>query len=176
MAQSCNRSNDEWSGSPCTSQLPESRPSGSLWSDTWSTCVIEALSPITSMTQVEVGRCAIFDCMRGKEAINEIPGSRNNNGPVCALPVPCRSRTLSPYSSMRLLKSRIIFLSSHTSHVAIGLLSFDESTLSAQVVWSFDSCPLRNASSKRWKHHARTHSLEWNDAMRRLIYQKTTFA
>jgi hypothetical protein len=106
-------------------RVPPSSPKVGLWQPLERYVVnlcVEAVSPITSITQVEI---AIRDLRlyARKEALNEIPGSRNVD--LYAL-----FRCLSIPNIMALLEftlaeSRIIFLSSHTSmlHLATHALT-----------------------------------------------------
>jgi hypothetical protein len=106
-------------------RVPPSSPKVGLWQPLERYVVnlcVEAVSPITSITQVEI---AIRDLRlyARKEALNEIPGSRNVD--LYAL-----FRCLSIPNIMALLEftlaeSRIIFLSSHTAmlHLATHALT-----------------------------------------------------
>ncbi len=101
-------------------RVPPSSPKVGLWQPLERYVVnlcVEALSPITSITQVEVGVRDLRLYAR-KEAINEIPGSRN--GDLYAL-FRCLSIpnivTLFEYA---LAESRIIFLSSHTAMLQLA--------------------------------------------------------
>ncbi|KAK4496397.1 hypothetical protein PRZ48_012377 [Zasmidium cellare] len=101
-------------------RVPPSSPKVGLWQPleryVCNLC-IEALSPITSITQVEV---AIRDLRlyARKEAINEIPGSRNTDlyALFRCLTIP-NIITLFEYA---LAESRIILLSSHTSMLQLA--------------------------------------------------------
>lgn len=101
-------------------RVPPSSPKVGLWQPleryVCNLC-IEALSPITSITQVEV---AIRDLRlyARKEAINEIPGSRNTDlyALFRCLSIP-NIITLFEYA---LAESRIILLSSHTAMLQLA--------------------------------------------------------
>ena len=106
-------------------RVPPSSPKVGLWQPLERYVVnlcVEALSPITSITQVEV---AVRDLRlyARKEAINEIPGSRNTDlyALFRCLTIP-NIITLFEYA---LLESRIILLSSHTAmlQLACGALT-----------------------------------------------------
>jgi hypothetical protein len=106
-------------------RVPPSSPKVGLWQPLERYVVnlcVEAVSPITSITQVEIGIRELRLYAR-KEAINEIPGSRNVD--LYAL-----FRCLSIPNIMTLLEftlaeSRVIFLSSHTAmlHLATHALT-----------------------------------------------------
>jgi hypothetical protein len=101
-------------------RVPPSSPKNGLWQPleryVCNLC-IEALSPITSITQVEV---AVRDLRlyARKEAINEIPGSRNTDlyALFRCLTIP-NIITLFEYA---LAESRIILLSSHTAMLQLA--------------------------------------------------------
>ena len=106
-------------------RVPASSPRVGLWQPLERYVVnlcVEALSPITSITQVEVGVRDLRLYAR-KEAINEIPGSRNTDlyALFRCLTVP-NIIILFEYA---LAESRIILLSSHTSmlQLACGALT-----------------------------------------------------
>ncbi|KAK0947179.1 hypothetical protein LTR29_001462 [Friedmanniomyces endolithicus] len=101
-------------------RVPASSPKVGIWQPLERYVVnlcVEALCPITSLTQVEV---AIRDLRlyARKEAINEIPGSRNTDlfALFRCLTVP-NIMTLFEYA---LAESRIIFLSSHTAMLQLA--------------------------------------------------------
>ncbi|KAK4575354.1 hypothetical protein LTR86_001208 [Recurvomyces mirabilis] len=101
-------------------RVPASSPKVGIWQPLERYVVnlcVEALSPITSLTQVEV---AIRDLRlyARKEAINELPGSRNTDlyALFRCLSIP-NIITLFEYT---LAESRIIFLSSHTSMLQLA--------------------------------------------------------
>ncbi|KAK5110727.1 hypothetical protein LTR62_005604 [Meristemomyces frigidus] len=101
-------------------RVPASSPKVGIWQPLERYVVnlcVEALSPITSLTQVEV---AIRDLRlyARKEAINEIPGSRNTDlyALFRCLSIP-NIITLFEYA---LAESRIILLSSHTSMLQLA--------------------------------------------------------
>lgn len=106
-------------------RVPASSPKVGIWQPleryVLNLCV-EALSPITSVTQVEIGVRELRLYAR-KEAINEIPGSRNTDlyALFRCLTIP-NIITLFEYA---LAESRIIFLSSHTAmlHLACSALT-----------------------------------------------------
>ena len=106
-------------------RVPPSSPKVGLWQPLERYVVnlcVEALSPITSITQVEVGIRELRLYAR-KEAINEIPGSRNTDlyALFRCLTIP-NIITLFEYA---LSESRIILLSSHTAmlQLACGALT-----------------------------------------------------
>lgn len=101
-------------------RVPPSSPKIGIWQPLERYVVnlcVEAVSPITSITQVEV---AIRDLRlyARKEAINEIPGSRNTDlyALFRCLSVP-NIVTLLEYT---LAESRIILLSSHTAMLSLA--------------------------------------------------------
>ncbi|KAK3714232.1 hypothetical protein LTR37_008034 [Vermiconidia calcicola] len=101
-------------------RVPPSSPKVGLWQPLERYVVnlcVEALSPITSITQVEVGVRDLRLYAR-KEAINEIPGSRNTDlyALFRCLSIP-NIITLFEYA---LAESRIIFLSSHTAMLQLA--------------------------------------------------------
>ena len=101
-------------------RVPPSSPKVGLWQPLERYVVnlcVEALSPITSITQVEVGVRDLRMYAR-KEAINEIPGSRNTDlyALFRCLSVP-NVITLFEYA---LAESRIILLSSHTAMLQLA--------------------------------------------------------
>ena len=101
-------------------RVPPSSPKVGLWQPLERYVVnlcVEALSPITSITQVEVGVRDLRMYAR-KEAINEIPGSRNMDlyALFRCLSIP-NVITLFEYA---LAESRIILLSSHTSMLQLA--------------------------------------------------------
>jgi hypothetical protein len=101
-------------------RVPPSSPKVGLWQPLeryiCNLC-IEALSPITSITQVEVGVRELRLYAR-KEAINELPGSRGTDlyALFRCLTIP-NIITLFEYA---LAESRIILLSSHTSMLQLA--------------------------------------------------------
>lgn len=101
-------------------RVPASSPKVGLWQPleryVCNLC-IEALCPITSITQVEIGVRELRLYAR-KEAINEIPGSRNTDlyALFRCLTIP-NIITLFEYA---LAESRIILLSSHTSMLQLA--------------------------------------------------------
>ncbi|KAK5134265.1 hypothetical protein LTR08_006809 [Meristemomyces frigidus] len=106
-------------------RVPPSSPKIGVWQPLERYVVnlcVEALCPITSLTQVEVGVRDLRLYAR-KEAINEIPGSRNNDlyALFRCLTIP-NIITLFEYA---LSESRIILLSSHTAmlHLACSALT-----------------------------------------------------
>jgi hypothetical protein len=101
-------------------RVPPSSPKVGLWQPLERYVVnlcVEALSPITSITQVEVGVRDLRLYAR-KEAINELPGSRNTDlyALFRCLSIP-NIVTLFEYA---LAESRIIFLSSHTAMLQLA--------------------------------------------------------
>ena len=101
-------------------RVPASSPRVGLWQPLERYVVnlcVEALSPITSITQVEVGVRDLRMYAR-KEAINEIPGSRNTDlyALFRCLSIP-NIITLFEYV---LAESRIILLSSHTAMLQLA--------------------------------------------------------
>ncbi|KAI9829740.1 MAG: hypothetical protein M1819_005977 [Sarea resinae] len=91
-------------------RVPPSSPKTGMWQPLERYVVnlcAEALSPITSKTQVEIAVRELRLFAR-KEAINELPGSRNTD--LYAL-----FRALSIQNIFALAESRIILLSSHTA-------------------------------------------------------------
>ena len=101
-------------------RVPASSPKVGIWQPVERYVVnlcVEALSPITSLTQVEV---AIRDLRlyARKEAINELPGSRSTDlyALFRCLSIP-NIMTLFEYA---LSESRIIFLSSHTAMLQLA--------------------------------------------------------
>ncbi|KAI7529641.1 DENN-domain-containing protein, partial [Hortaea werneckii] len=106
-------------------RVPASSPKVGIWQPLERYVVnlcVEALSPITSVTQVEIGVRELRLYAR-KEAINEIPGSRNVDlyALFRCLTIP-NIITLFEYA---LSESRIILLSSHTAmlHLACSALT-----------------------------------------------------
>ncbi|OQO02859.1 hypothetical protein B0A48_11142 [Cryoendolithus antarcticus] len=106
-------------------RVPPSSPKVGIWQPLERYVVnlcVEALSPITSITQVEL---AIRDLRlyARKEAINEIPGSRNTD--LYALFRCLTTPNIVTLLEYALVESRIIFLSSHTAmlHLAIQALT-----------------------------------------------------
>lgn len=105
-------------------RVPPSSPKVGMWQPLERYVVnlcAEALSPMTSITQVELGVRELRMYAR-KEAVNELPGSRNVD--LYAL---FRSLSLTNIVTLfeyALAESRIIFLSSHTSmlHLASAAL------------------------------------------------------
>ena len=101
-------------------RVPPSSPKVGLWQPLERYVVnlcVEALCPITSITQVEVGVRDLRLYAR-KEAINEIPGSRNTDlyALFRCLTIP-NVITLFEYA---LAESRIILLSSHTAMLELA--------------------------------------------------------
>lgn len=101
-------------------RVPPSSPKVGLWQPLERYVVnlcVEALCPITSITQVEVGVRELRLYAR-KEAINEIPGSRNTDiyALFRCLTIP-NIVTLLEYA---LSESRIILLSSHTAMLQLA--------------------------------------------------------
>ena len=101
-------------------RVPPSSPKNGLWQPLERYVVnlcVEALSPITSITQVEVGVRDLRLYAR-KEAINEIPGSRNTDlyALFRCLTIP-NIITLFEYA---LSESRIILLSSHIAMLQLA--------------------------------------------------------
>ncbi|KAK3070412.1 hypothetical protein LTR53_010509 [Teratosphaeriaceae sp. CCFEE 6253] len=101
-------------------RVPPSSPKVGVWQPLERYVVnlcVEALCPITSLTQVEI---AIRDLRlyARKEAVNEIPGSRNTDlyALFRCLTIP-NIMTLFEYA---LAESRIIFLSSHTAMLQLA--------------------------------------------------------
>lgn len=105
-------------------RIPASSPKVGVWQPLERYVVnlcVEALSPITSLTQVEV---AIRDLRlyARKEAINEIPGSRNTD--LYALFRCLTTPNIITLFEYAVAESRIILLSSHTAmlHLACSAL------------------------------------------------------
>lgn len=106
-------------------RVPPSSPKIGLWQPLERYVVnlcVEALSPINSITQVEVGVRELRLYAR-KEAINEIPGSRNTD--LYALFRCLTIPNIILLFEYALSESRIILLSSHTSmlHLACNALT-----------------------------------------------------
>lgn len=105
-------------------RVPPSSPRVGIWQPLEKYVVnlcAEALSPITSRTQVELSIRELRMYAR-REAVNEIPGSRNVD--VFALFRSLDTEVVINLFEFALAESRIIFLSSHTSmlHLACAAL------------------------------------------------------
>ena len=101
-------------------RVPLSSPKVGLWQPLERYVVnlcVEALSPITSITQVEVGVRDLRMYAR-KEAINEIPGSRNTD--LYALFRCLTIPNIIILFEYALSESRIILLSSHTAMLQLA--------------------------------------------------------
>lgn len=101
-------------------RVPPSSPKNGVWQPLERYVVnlcVEAVSPITSITQVEIGVRDLRLYAR-KDAINEIPGSRNTDiySLFRCLSIP-NIITLLEYA---LAESRIIFLSSHAAMLGLA--------------------------------------------------------